>query len=69
MTAAPALYLNREQIVELLEQQAQQRLGRSARELLRDYRGGRLENPGDVADLLILADLLPDSDPLFDAAA
>lgn len=69
MTAAPALQLNREQIVELLEQQARQRLGRSAREILRDYRAGRLENPGDVADLLILGDLLPDSDPLFDATA
>lgn len=68
MTAAPALELNREEIVALLEQQAHQRLGRSAGEMLADYREGRLENPGDVADLLVLADLLPDSDPLFAAA-
>ncbi|MGH2404441.1 MAG: hypothetical protein ACRDGN_08250 [bacterium] len=68
MTAAPALQPNREDIVELLERQARQRLGRSAGEILRDYREGHLENPGDVAALLILADLLPDYDPLFAAA-
>jgi hypothetical protein len=33
--------------------------------MLRAYRAGRLDDPGRVADLLVLADLLPDDDPLF----
>lgn len=67
-TAGLAQQLDREQIVELLERQARQRVGRSAHDVLRDYRAGRLENPGEVADLLVLADLLPEDDPLFAVA-
>ena len=37
----------------------------SAMELIQAYRDGNLEEPGEVADLLALAYLLPDGDPLF----
>jgi hypothetical protein len=37
----------------------------SARELLRKYRAGTLDEPGEVADLLALANLLAEDDPLL----
>jgi hypothetical protein len=40
----------------------------SAHDLLQLYRAGRLEDPCDVIDLLALADLLREDDPLFAAA-
>ena len=43
----------------------QRRLGMSAAELFRRYREGLLAEPGAVADLLILADLLPEDDEIF----
>lgn len=67
-TTVTALRLSRDEIADLIERQAQRRRGLSARQLLGAYRQGRLENPGDVADLLVLADLLPQDDPLFAAA-
>ena len=61
--------LTREDILRRLETGAWHRRGMSARDLLRLYRAGKLEDPCEVADLLALADLLPDDDPLFCAAA
>jgi hypothetical protein len=60
--------LTRKEIIEELERECQRRLGISAAELFRQYREGRLAEPGAVADLLILADLLPEDDALFAAA-
>ena len=57
--------LTREEIIAQLEEGAQRRRGISARELLSAYRAGRLDQPGDVLDLLGLAWLLPEDDPLF----
>lgn len=68
VTTIPALQLSRDEIADLVEREAQRRRGLSARQLLGAYRQGRLESPGDVADLLVLADLLPQDDPLFAAA-
>jgi hypothetical protein len=62
------LELKRDEIVTRLEKGAQHRRGLSAQELVRRYRAGKLEDPCEVADLLALADLLPDDDPLFVAA-
>ena len=56
---------SREEIVELLEEQARARRGMSAAEFIRAYRDGTLDEPGELADLLALAYLLPDEDPLF----
>ena len=60
--------LTREELVERLEQEALRRRGMSARDLLLAYRRGSLEDPGEVADLLALASLLPENDPLLAAA-
>ena len=60
-----SLELTREQILERLERGAQRRRGMSARDLLQAYMVGRLEDPGAVADLLVLAALLPEDDPLL----
>lgn len=57
--------LTREEIVARLEEGAQARRGMCARDLLLSYRKGLLEDPGEVADLLALASLLPEEDPLF----
>ncbi len=59
------LELTREQILARLEEGAGRRRRLSARDMLRLYRDGKLEEPCDVADLLALADLLPDNDPVF----
>lgn len=58
----------RDEIAGLIEDQAMARRGMSALALIQSYREGTLEEPGEVADLLALAYLLPDSDPLFVAA-
>lgn len=59
------LQLSRDEIERRLERGAQRRLHMSARELVEAYRAGRLEDPGAVADLLALASLLLETDPLF----
>lgn len=63
-----ALRLSRREIIDLLEQNTRRRLGLSAKDFLRLYREGQLDNPGSVADLVVLADLLREDDPLFEAA-
>ncbi len=61
--------LTRDDIIQRLEAGARRRRGLSAYQLITSFRSGELEEPCDVADLLALADLLPDTDPLFAAAA
>lgn len=58
------LQLTRDEIAARLEREALDRLGISAKELIEGYRAGKLEDPSAVRDLLILASLLPDGDPL-----
>ena len=58
----------RAEILERLEKGAQACRGMSASELVRAYRAGQLEEPGEIAALLTLADLLPDDDPILTAA-
>ena len=60
--------LTREQIIQILEEKARERLGISAHELLIRYRQGKIENPGELADILMTADLLPEDDEIFKAA-
>jgi hypothetical protein len=59
--------LTREEIVAQLDDEARRRRGVSGAALLRAYRDGTLENPGDVADLIAFARLLPEDDPFFAA--
>ena len=57
--------LSRKEIVNSLEAGARRRLGMTAQAMLCAYREGRLEDPGVVADLLVLADLLGPDDPVL----
>jgi hypothetical protein len=65
----PVLELTRDEIVSKISDGARLRLGMTAEHLLRDYYAGRLEDPGTVADLLALARLLRENDPLLIAAS
>src|SRR4051812_6877666 len=56
--------LGRDEIVAILESESAKRLGVSAKAMLRDFTEGHLDSPGDVADLLVFADLLSEDDPL-----
>ncbi len=68
MENVPVLELNRDEILKRLDDGARLRLHMSAKEMLRAYRAGALADPGRVADLLVLADLLPENDPVFDGS-
>jgi hypothetical protein len=57
--------LSRDEIVAMIDSQAKRRRGLTASQLVRAYAEGTLEAAGEVADLLALADLLPEDDPLF----
>lgn len=61
----PTLDLTRDAILEEIDRVARTRLGMPGADLLRRYRDGRLDDPGTVADALILADLLDSNDPIF----
>ncbi len=52
--------LTQEEILRMLEDAAQARLGMSAREMLDRYRKGALSDIDAVADLIALANLLQD---------
>ena len=64
-TARPVVKLTRDAIARRMQREARQRLGMSAAEMVSAYRAGRLDDPGRVADLLALAHLLAEDDPLF----
>lgn len=64
----PVLKLSRKQIIDRIERGAQRRLGMSAKEFIRACEEGRIKDPGAVADLIALTHLLPEKDPLFEAA-
>ncbi len=61
--------LTRDEIIRRLDAGARRRRGLSAYDLITLFRSGKLDEPCEVTDLLALADLLPDTDPLFAAAA
>jgi hypothetical protein len=68
MADPSAIELSRGEIVALIDRESLRRLGLSGAELLRQYRLGTLDDAGRVADLLMLADLLPQDDEVFAAA-
>lgn len=57
--------LTRAEIVRALESECRRRRGMSAKALITAYRKGKLDDPGEVADILGLASLLRKGDPLF----
>jgi hypothetical protein len=57
--------LSREELIRRIEGEARRRLHMSAQDLVRCYRAGRLQDPGGVADIIALSNLLPDNDPIF----
>jgi hypothetical protein len=61
----PTAELTRDEIIAELERVSQQRRHTSAAKILQAYRAGTLEDAGELADVLVLATLLPDNDPLF----
>jgi hypothetical protein len=65
VAAEEILELSRGEIIGMIETEARRRRGLTASQLVRAYAEGMLEAPGEVADLLALADLLPEGDPLF----
>lgn len=58
------LELARDEIVALIESEAQRRYGLSAEELIGQYRAGSIDECGGAADIVSLARLLPEGDPL-----
>lgn len=57
--------VSRQHVIDLLETRSRKRLGISAKQMLKKYRTGKLESVGEVADLLVIADMLPPNDPIF----
>ena len=57
--------LSRVEIIKLIERGAKARRRMSAKQLITNYREGKLEDPGEVADLLGFAGLLGKRDPLY----
>lgn len=53
----------REEIIEQLDEAARER-GLSICAMLTSFRNGSLANPAEVLDVLALADILPEDDPL-----
>ncbi len=63
--STPVLELTRDQIVTRIERGAKRRLNLGVQDFIKLYRAGRLEDPAAAADLVALAALLKDDDPLF----
>jgi len=61
----PTAELTRDEIIAEMERVAQQRRHLSAADVMRAYRSGTLEDAGELADVIVLATLLPADDPLF----
>jgi hypothetical protein len=68
LAKASALELTRAEITRQLDREAHRRLGVEGGELLRRYQAGELKDCCKVADLLALAILLAEEDPLSAAA-
>ena len=61
--------VSREDVLRLIDEQAQLRRGISGAELLCAYRAGRLDNPGELADILVYSDLLSPADTVFESVS
>jgi hypothetical protein len=52
-----------DEVRSILDKEARARLGVSGEELLRSYEAGEIRDSSEIADLLILADLLREPQP------
>ena len=68
MLAMETYELSRDEILELINRKCE-RLQMDARDLLSAYRRGERIDVGQVADVIGLAELLEDNDPVFAAPA
>ena len=68
MDSSSVLKLSRAEILSCIDTAARRRLGMSGHEMLSAYRAGRLKDLGSVADVIVLANLLADDDPVFVAS-
>lgn len=67
--ASTVIELTREQIVQAIGEESERRLGIRGEELVRRYKSGDLKGDcSKFADVLALASLLNEDDPLFVAA-
>jgi hypothetical protein len=55
--------MTRDEIIAEMERIAAERRQATAAEVVRQFRSGQLEAPGELADLLVLGDLLDPDDP------
>jgi hypothetical protein len=68
MPATEDLELTHDEIVALIEREAHRRYGLSAAAFVAQYRDGTFDECGGAADLVALARMLPEGDPLYLAA-
>jgi hypothetical protein len=57
--------LNRDEVIAQIDREARRRRNLSGAELMASFQAGTLREPGAVADLLVLADLLDEGDPFL----
>jgi hypothetical protein len=62
------LELSRDEVVQQMDAAARRSLGMSGMAALQEFAHGRLEDPGEIAEILVLADLLADDDPVHQTA-
>ena len=69
LTTAKLEKLSRDEIIALIENGSRRRLNLSAYDFVAQYQKGRLEDPAEVADLVVFLDLLTEDDPIFNGRA
>lgn len=57
--------MSTKEILDRLERRCQERFGTSAQEFVRFYQDGKIECPGEFADMLALVRLLPREHEIF----
>ena len=57
------IHMTRDDLVAEIQAVTMRRTGRTALDVLADYRAGQLKDPGQIGDVLIVAGLLDSADP------
>lgn len=61
-----AVKLSSKRVVRHIDGESRRRLGISGSEMLRKYHRGKLKDVGEVADLIVWSNILPEDDPIFE---